>query len=421
VAQTAADRAHAEALDAADPLAAFRERFALGEEGRIYADANSLGPPPFAVVEALAAQVEEWGRRLVTGWPDWIGLPRRVGDLLAESVLGAERGEVLMADSTTVNLYKLAAATLDLVPDRRAVVVDPGDFPTDRYVLQGLAAARGLELRLLEADPVEGPRPDDVERACRDGEVGLAVVSHVNYRSGALADLAAVTEAARAHGTLVLWDLSHSAGAVPVELARDGADLAVGCTYKYLCAGPGSVAFLYVRRALEEKLRSPIWGWFGQRDQFAMGPAYEPVAGVERFLAGTPPVLELAAAEAAVRVLAEAGIGAVRTKSAALTALAVELHDLWLAELGFALGTPRDPGRRGGHVAVRHPEALRICRALVERERVIPDFRAPDSIRLGFAPLATRFVDVWDAFDRLRRLVASGGHEGVDVAGLRVT
>jgi kynureninase len=418
---TALDRSAAEALDAADPLASFRARFVYDEDPeRIYLDANSLGRLPKQAIEAVAERVREWGARLVTAWPDWIDEPARVGDLLAEAALGAGPGEVLMADSTTVNLYKLAGAALDARPGSGAVVADAADFPTDRYVLAGLAAARGVELRMLATDPVEGPGAGAVAEACAAGDVALVCLSHVNYRSGALADMAAITRVAHEAGALALWDLSHSVGAVPVELGRTGADLAVGCTYKYLCAGPGSIAFLYVRRGLQAELRSPIWGWFGQRGQFEMGPAYEPEAGIARFLAGTPPVLDLASTEAGIRAVADAGIGRIREKGAALTALAVALHDERLAPLGFLLGTPRDPARRGAHVALRHPDGRRIARALIERANVVPDFRAPDSIRFGLPALTTRFVDVWDAVDRLRALVETREHLEVDPGSSRV-
>jgi kynureninase len=411
-------REEAAALDAADPLRAFRERFVLEEAGddRIYLDGNSLGRLPLAVAARIAERVEDWGTRLVRGWADWIDLPSRVGDALAAGVLGARPGEVLVCDSTTVNLYKLARAALALRPDRRAIVVDRSEFPTDRYVLEGIAAELGLELRRLASDPVDGPEPQAFA-----GDVALVVLSQVSYRSGALADLAAITEAVHEAGALVLWDLSHSAGAVPVGLEAHGVDLAVGCTYKYLNAGPGAPAFLYVRSELQPRLRSPIQGWFGQRDQFAMGPGYEPEEGVTRFLAGTPPILGLAAVEAGAELVAEAGIERLRAKGVALTELIVALHDEGLASLGFELGSPRDPARRGSHVALRHPHAWRICRALIERARVVPDFRTPDSVRLGVPPLYTRFVDVWDAIDRLRRLVEAGEHLAYDDTRARVT
>ena len=407
-------RDEAAALDAQDTLATFRDRFVIADTERIYADGNSLGRLPKATVERLRAGVDEWGSQLVTAWSQWIDLPVRVGDLLAESVLGALPGEVVVADSTTVNLYKLAAAAL--AHKRGALVTDTANFPTDRYVLEGLG-----ELVLFESDPIDGPTADDVRGACAGRDVSLVCLSHVAYRSGAVADPASITAAAHDAGALILWDLSHSAGAVPVGLEESGADLAVGCTYKYLNAGPGAPAFLYVRRSLQDVLRSPIWGWFGQRNQFEMGAAYDPEPGIVRFLAGTPPVLDLTAVEAGAELVRDAGVDALRRKSIALTELVVRLHDERLATRGFALGSPREPARRGGHVSLRHADAWRLCRALIERADVVPDFRRPDSIRLGFPPLYTRFVDVWDAVDRLLTLVESGEYLQVEAGTARVT
>jgi kynureninase len=407
-------RDDAAALDHDDVLAHFRDRFIVEDPERIYADGNSLGRLPEDTIERLGRRVDEWGSRLVSAWPDWIDLPLEVGDLLAGAVLGARPGEVVVSDSTTVNLYKLAAAALERRPG--ALVTDAANFPTDRYVLEGLG-----ELLLFESDALDGPTADDVARACDGRDVSLVCLSHVGYRSGALADLAAITSVAHEAGALVLWDLSHSAGVAPIELDSAGADLAVGCTYKYLNAGPGAPAFLYVRTALQEELRSPIWGWFGQRDQFAMGPAYDPVPGIARFLAGTPPILDLAAVEVGVELVADAGIERVRAKSVTLTELLVSLFDERLRELGFELGSPRDPDARGGHVSLRHPDAWRICRALIERAQVVPDFRQPDSIRLGLPPLYTQFVEAWELVDRLARLVESREYLEVEAGTARVT
>ena len=405
-------RAAAEAADAADPLASFRDRFVPDAAGVIYLDGNSLGRLPAATRERLAAVTEEWGERLVGGWPDWIDAPVRTGDLLAEHILGAGSGEVVVCDSTTVNLYKLVGAALE-ARGRVALVTDRGNFPTDRYVLEGLAAQRGLELRLFDGEPDAATLP------CDAGDV--VVLSHVGYRTGALADLPALQAAARERGATLIWDLSHSAGAVPVELRAGGAELAVGCTYKYLNAGPGAPAYLYVASALQAQLRPPIWGWFGQREQFAMERDYDPEPSIRRFLAGTPPILGLAAVEEGIRITAEAGIAALHAKAIASTELIVALHDAWLAPLGFELASPRDPALRGSHVALRHPQAWQITRALIERAGVIPDFRGPDTVRLGVAPLYTRHVDVWDALERLRDLVARGEHESVDATPGRVT
>jgi kynureninase len=411
-------RQRADALDAADPLARFRARFVREDEPRIYLDGNSLGRMPIATAARIDAVVRAWSSELVGGWHRWIDAPVHTGDLLAEAVLGARPGEVLACDSTTVNLYKLVRAALAARPGRRVVVTDRDNFPTDRYVLEGLAEA---DLRVLECDPVAGPQPEEIEAACAPGDVALVTLSHVGYRSGALADMVAITDIAHAAGALVLWDLSHSAGAVPIDLDASGADLAVGCTYKYLHAGPGSPAYLYVRRTLHESLRSPIQGWFGQHDQFAMERPYEPEQGVRRFLAGTPPILGLAAVDVGAELVGEAGIEAIRAKAGSLTALAVDFHDAELASLGFELGTPREPHRRGAHVSLRHADAWRVCRALIERAYVVPDFRGPDCIRLGLSPLSTSHSDVVEALIRLRELVLRDEHTLVEAGRSRVT
>jgi kynureninase len=414
-------RQRGEALDEADPLASFRERFAHHDAPRIYLDGNSLGRMPFATAARIDAVMREWQRELVGGWHEWIDAPVRSGDLLAEAVLGARPGEVLACDSTTVNFYKLVRAALGARPDRRVIVSDRDNFPTDRHVLEGLADSGAAELRLLDCDPVHGPQAADVRAACAGGDVALVTLSHVAYRSGALADLPAITDAARAGGALALWDLSHSAGALPIDLEATGVDLAVGCTYKYLNAGPGAPAYLYVRTSLQESLRSPIQGWFGQRDQFQMERPYEPHAGVRRFLAGTPPILGLAAVDVGAELVGEAGIEAIRAKAGSLTTLAIDIYDAELAALGFELGTPRAVHARGAHVSLRHPEAWRICRALIERARVLPDFRGPDSVRLGFSPLYTTHADVVDALERLRELVLHGVHLEFEGEPARVT
>jgi kynureninase len=280
------------------------------------------------------------------------------------------------------------------------------NFPTDRYVLAGIAEARGRHYVEVE----------DAADAATVPDAAVVCLSLVDYRSGELLDMAALTRTSDAR---VIWDLSHAAGAVEVDLSP--AELAVGCTYKYLNAGPGAPAWLYVRRGLAEAMRSPIRGWFGQREQFAMGPAYAPADGIDRFAAGTPPILGIAAVEAAAGIVGEAGMARVAEKGRALTTLAIELADAWLAPLGFEMVTPRDPTRRGAHVALRHPDAWRIDRALIERANVVPDFRQPDVVRLGFSPLTTRFVDVWDGLDRLRTLVAAGTHREIETEGYRVT
>lgn len=371
----------------------------------------------------MVSVVEAWGTALVGGWPEWIDEPLRVGDRLAAGVLGARPGEVVVADSVTVNLYKLAGAALAAAPpERRVVVADAADFPTDRYVLEGVAAAAGSRVAWLSADPVAGPDARLVAGACaaHPGQVALVALSLVAYRSGALADLPAITAAAHDAGALCLWDLSHAAGAVSVDLEAGGADLAVGCTYKYLNGGPGAPAFLYVRRPHQAALVSPIRGWFGQHDQFAMDAPWRPADGIARFQAGTPSILALAAVDEGVALAAEAGPPALEAKGRSLTALFVALADADLAGRGFALGSPRDPARRGAHVSLRHPDAWRICRALAGAD-LVADFRPPDSIRFGFPALYTSHVDVWDVAARIAEVVAAGRHESFDVAHTRVT
>ena len=411
-------REYAAALDAEDPLASLRDAFVNDDPELIYLDGNSLGRLPKASAERITQVVrEEWGAGLIRSWSDWIDLPARAGDLIGSALLGAAAGQVVVSDSTTVNLYKLAVAALDARPDRTVIVTDDDNFPTDRYVLEGLAAQRGIELRVVHTDIDEG-LDLEVLRAAVDESTALVSVSHVAYRSGALLDMRAVNEIAHNAGALVLWDLCHSAGAVPVELDATGADLAVGCTYKYLNGGPGSPAFLYVRDELRERLRQPIWGWFGQREQFAMGPSYDPVPGIGRFLAGTPAVVGIAAVEEGVRLLAEAGIDRLRAKGLALTGYVIELAKAWLP--GLELATPADPRRRGSHVSLRHDEAWRITQALIA-DKVIPDYRTPDRLRLGPAPISTSFTDVWNGLDRLRRIMDDRTYERYSAEPSRVT
>jgi kynureninase len=413
--------ADAEALDRADVLRDFRGRFLGADDDVIYLDGNSLGRLPVDSLDRLNDVARaEWGHGLIRSWEQWISWPASVGNSLGGALLGAASGQVAISDSTSVNLYKLASAALDFSPTRRTLVTDTGNFPTDRYIFEGLAAARGLRLVELDADPVHGCSVDDVARVV-DSDTALVSLSHVDYRSGALADMAGITAAAHTAGALVLWDLCHSVGAVPVSLDAASVDFAVGCTYKYLNAGPGAPAFLYVRSDLQAMARQPIWGWFGQQAQFKMGARYQPVEGIERFLVGSAPILGIALVDEGVRLLAEAGIERLRAKGIALTSYLIELADAWLAPLGFELATPRDPLRRGSHVSLRHPEADRISVALIEQARVIPDFRRPDVVRLGLSPLTTRFADVHEAMRRLRDLVSSGRHLEFDMRARRVT
>jgi kynureninase len=331
-------------------------------------------------------------------------MPHRIGDRIAKEFLGARPGQVVVADSTSVCFYKLAAAALEARPERREIVTDRDNFPTDRYVLESLAQQRGLAIRWLESARTEGPTPAQVAAAVGE-QTALVTFSHVAYRSAFVLDMAAINQIAHAAGALALWDLSHSAGAIGVELERDGADLAVGCTYKYLNGGPGAPAFLYVAERHQRHLSQPIWGWLGRRNPFEMQQGYEAVPGIGGWLTGTPPVLSLAAVVEGVELVASAGIERIAAKGRALTELAVGLTDAWLADHGAALGSPRDPSRRGAHIAIEHPRARSLSAALIARG-VIVDFRTPDAIRIGLSPLSTSFVDVWDGLSVLRELLA---------------
>jgi kynureninase len=406
-------REHAEQLDADDPLAALAYEFVVDDDALIYLDGNSLGRLPHRTRQRLRTMIErEWGSGLVRSWSSWVGEPIRVGDRLGDVLLGVGPGQVLIADNTTVNLYKIVAAAIDEVrarePGRTRIVTDSGNFPTDRYVLEGLAASRSMTLDLVHLPELE-PITADSLAPYLDDTVAVLSLSLVDYRSAAIADLAGIQAAADAVGAHVVWDLSHAVGAIPLDLDAAGATLAVGCTYKYVNAGPGAPAFMYVRADLQERLRQPIWGWFGQTDQFAMGHGYTPAEGISRFATGTPPMLGLAAVAEGVDLLAEAGMAALRDKSILLTEQVITLHDAWLEPLGFALASPRDPAIRAGHVSLAHPEAYQACQALIAAD-VVPDFRAPDRLRLGLAPATTSHTQVWDAMERLRAIVASGDH-----------
>lgn len=332
--------------------------------------------------------------------------PAEIGARLAP-LIGAHPDEVLMTDQTSLNLYKLAVAGLAFQAPRSTVLTDSGNFPSDIYVLNGVAQQAGGSVRMVGADPV-APSTSAIAAAL-DEQVGLVSLSHVNFKSGALLDMASITRVAHDAGALVLWDLSHSVGVVPVDLHGSGADLAVGCTYKYLNGGPGAPAFLFVARELQEKLAQPIQGWWGQENMFGFDLDYRPAAGMARFATGTMPILSLIGADVGVDISVEAGIDAIRTKSRALTALMVELFDELPVEYGFSLGSPRAAEQRGGHVSLRHQDGFRIAQALIDRG-VVPDFRAPDVIRLGAAPLYIGFVEVWNAFARLRDIMDTGGH-----------
>jgi kynureninase len=394
------DRAQCLALDADDPLAAKRGEFLL-PEGVIYLDGNSLGALPRATPARIAEVVTaQWGGDLIRSWNKhgWIELPRRVGDKIAR-LIGAGPGEVVVADSTSINLFKVLAAALRLNPQRRVILSERENFPTDLYIAQGLGGLldQGHRLRLVEGDEV---------LAAIDDDTAVVMLTQVNYRTGAMHDLAQVTRAARDKGALMLWDLAHSAGAVPVDLRAADADFAVGCGYKYLNGGPGAPAFVWVAPRHQERFVQPLSGWLGHDAPFAFETEYRPAAGIGRYVCGTPPVLSLAALDAGIDLLLSADIAALREKSVALTELFIRAVEQECAGLGLALVSPRDPARRGSQVSFTHAQGYPVMQALIARG-VIGDFRAPDILRFGFAPLYLRFVDVWDAAAALRDILAT--------------
>jgi kynureninase len=405
--------AEARRLDAADPLARFRREFVVSDPRLVYLDGNSLGRLPKQAGPRLRKAIErEWGGRLIRGWGDgWFSAGQRIGAKLAV-LIGAPPGDVVVSDSTSVNLFKLVVAALRARPGRRTVVTDDANFPTDLYVIQGAIELLGQHHRLVVVKSEDGLTvPESALAQAVDGDTALLTLSHTAYRSAFIHDMSAVTALAHRAGALTLWDLSHSIGAMPVELTAANADLAVGCTYKYVNGGPGAPAFLYVRRELQESLENPVWGWFGQRDQFDMAPEYSPAPGILRFLVGTPPILSLLAVEPGVDLLLEAGMDRVRAKSIAQTEYLIRLWERELRPLGFALNSPRDSAWRGSHISLGHPEALRIDRSLIDEMAVLPDFRYPDNLRLGIAPLYTSFADLHEAVARIARVVRDRRYE----------
>ncbi len=383
-----------EQLDAADPLARYRDRFVGADTPLAYFDGNSLGRPLKNTAHRLADFVhQEWGSRLIRGWDEqWFDLPIQLGDRLGRVLLGAAPGQVAVGDSTTVLLYKLMRAAAAARPGRTEIVLDRDNFPTDRYVAQGVADELGMTLRWIAVDPNGGVTAEQVAEVVGP-QTAFVTLSHVAYRSAWIADAAEITRIAHDAGALLLLDLCHSVGAMPVELDAWGVDLAVGCSYKYLNGGPGSPAFLYVAERHLASMAQPIQGWMGAADPFLMGPTYEPAPTIRRFLSGTPPVVGMLAVEDMLELVEEAGIDAVRAKSVALTEYAIELSDEILKPLGVTIGSPRDPGLRGGHVTLVHPKAKALTASLWMRD-VIPDFREPDGVRVGLSPLSTSFQEV---------------------------
>jgi kynureninase len=380
-------------LDAADPLRAHLDAFAEAPGVQAYLDGNSLGRPLRDFPEKIAAFVrEEWGTRLIRSWDEqWMALPMELGDRIGRLALGAAAGQTVVADSTSVLIYKLLRAAAAADPSRTELVIEAGNFPTDRFLAEGVAAETGMTVRWLAPDPVLGVSVADVAAVVSE-RTAVVSLSHVDYRSGALADMPAITDAVHASGALMMWDLCHSVGVIPMQLDAWGVDMAVGCTYKYLNGGPGSPAFAYLNRAHQGTLRQPIQGWWSAADIFAMGPSYAPAADIRQLLSGTPPVTSMLAMQGMLDLIEQVSIEAVREKSRSLTDLAVRAFDQELAPLGVRLLSPRDADLRGGHVTIGHPDFREVTQRLWA-DGVIPDFRFPDGIRLGLSPLSTSHVE----------------------------
>jgi len=399
----------ASTLDSTDPLRAHRDLFVGAETSLVYFDGNSLGRPLRASVDRLTTFAnDEWGGRLIRGWDEsWMQLPFDIGDALGRTAIGAAPGQTVIGDSTTVLLYKLVRAAFDAAvaddPARVEIVVDRDNFPTDRYLVEGIATERGGRVRWVEVDLSLGVTADAL-RAAVGPTTAVVLLSHVAYRSGYLADAAALTRIAHDAGALIVWDLCHSAGSVPVRADAWGFDLAVGCTYKYLGGGPGSPAFAYVAARLQDRLAQPIQGWMGTADVFAMGPSYTPADGMRRFLSGTPPVVGMLAMQDTIALLDDVGIDAVRAKSVALTEFAVRVADVLLAPLGVAVASPREPAWRGGHVTLSHP-AMRAVTARLWAQDVIPDYRDPGGLRIGLSPLSTSFAETFAGLEAVAAAV----------------
>lgn len=411
-------------LDSQDDLVAFRQAFVISDPTLIYLDGNSLGMMPKAAQEKSRQIVDEqWGKDLIRGWnKGWWEAPARVGDKIGQ-LIGAAAGQVLVNDTVSLNLFKLATAALTLQPDKKRIITDTFNFPSDLYILQGIRQNLGNAheiIRIGASDHDITPDLAALEVAINEN-TALVTISHVVFKSGYLYDVKRVTELAHRKGALVLWDLSHSVGSVPIALDDCQADFAIGCTYKYLNGGPGAPAFLYINKAIQEKLSSPIWGWWGQKNPFDFDLEYQPASGAQRFLVGTQPMISLLTMEAALEPTLQAGMDSIRAKSILITDYASFLTQELLAPFGFSLGSPIDSAQRGSHISIRHADGYRINRALIEEMNVIPDFREPDNIRLGFAPLYTSFMDVWEGFDRIKRVMEEKRYEKYPKQKLTVT
>jgi kynureninase len=398
-------------LDEQDELSAYRSKFFSGDEKLIYLDGNSLGKLPAESKTILEHSISfEWGERLIRSWnEDWFTKNSELGDKIAR-IAGASEGEVIITDTTSVNLYKLAHAALKCKKGRTRIVTDELNFPSDLYILQGLVSDFGEGYELTVVPSRDGMTIDTMDLETKiDDNTALVSLSHVAFKSAFRYNMKEITSLAHEKGAMILWDLSHSIGAVPGELNESNADLAVGCSYKYLNGGPGSPAFLYVRKDIQDKLSSPVWGWFGEKNPFDFELKYRPGEGIRRFLAGTPPILSLKAIEPTLDMMNEAGMDRIRRKSVSQSEFLLRLAEEFLWPLGFQSGSPMDPEKRGSHVSLRHPEAYRICKALIDPDLgeavVIPDFREPDNIRLGITPLYTTYTEIYEAVRELRDIV----------------
>ncbi len=422
----ATDRQFALDLDARDPLARFRSQFVISDPNICYLDGNSLGRLPLSTIEAVNSFMkDEWGPEVVTGWGHWVDEAQPTGDLIGRSTLGAAAGQVLACDTTSVNFYQLALAAINARPSRKTIITDAANFPTDRYILEGIAKQLGLKLIIIDNETPGSAENERITPAILEpylsDDVALVTLEVIQYRSGARNDIKSLTDLVRGYGAFMLWDASHAVGAIEMDFDKNGVDIAVGCTYKYGNSGPGSPAWLYVNKKVQAELQVPIQGWFSQGDQFAMGPHFEKAEGIRGFQIASPSLIGLRCIKSAFSMIEEAGISAISEKAAIGTEMMIQLYDAWLAELGFTLLTSRNPQERGGHISLGHPDAARICVALREFADVIPDYRTPDSIRLAIAPLPTSYVEVWDGFARIRDLVSSRQYEKIKTTDSRVT
>ena len=420
------DRQYALDLDKNDPLARFKSKFVISDPAMCYLDGNSLGRLPHATVVAVNDFLtQEWGQEVVTGWSHWVDEAQPVGDLIGESTLGAAKGQVLACDTTSVNFYQLCVAAIKARPGRKTIITDTANFPTDRYILEGIAKQFGMNLVLIDnesAGPIKHERiTAEILVPYLNDDVALVTLEVIQYRSGARTDIKSITDLVRSHGGLVVWDASHAIGAIEMNFDANGVDLAVGCTYKYGNSGPGAPAWLYVATKMQKELQVPIQGWFSQGDQFGMGPVFEKAEGIRGFQIASPSLIGLRCIKTSFELIKEAGIDKIAHKAAVGTQMMIDLYDAWLAPLGMQLNTSRDPKERGGHISLVHADAARICVALREFANVIPDYRTPNSIRLAISPLPTSYVEVWDGFERIRDLVSTRQYEKVSATGSRVT